>query len=488
VAKALRFGDEGKAVEELQRALNRCAEPLFYPPLSPDGFFGPATRFSYQALGFALGLTTATLGGDITVKAQGVFANPASRDQGQLRRAGQRASTLHEQTVAFDGTPTFWGLAKPLLRARQHGWRGKLMSSDRRQGVAERFGKSSQARLFDCFERFLALGKRCPADCGGNCNPANAPGASSHECFSDGTDAFGNRPAGTQLAWWELGLDVSDNPALLRALAALGYKAKLTYPNNPKESHHTNFTANPGPVLAARGPAGTRPVPTRPPRPRPIPVSPQRVLTGIDVSNHQPNVDWEAVKAAGHTFAFAKVSEGLGTPDRVFGKGRWKAMRDAGLVRGVYHFARPQKGRDPKDEVREFLGLVDAAGGFEDGDLVPVLDLEAFGKAGKLTAKQTLEWASGFAEEVHARVGRRPIIYTGVFWRETMGNPPDNLQCPLWLAAFVKDPKPFVPTAWARESFAIWQHTETGSTAGVPGNVDLNRLPGGEPALRRLRF
>ena len=487
MAKALKVADNNKAVEDLQRALNLCAEPLFYPPLHPDGAFGPATRYSYEAVGFALGLTTSTLAGDITVKAQGVFANPASRDAGQLKRAAERAPTLHEHTVAFDGTPTFWGLAKPLLRARQHGWAGRLMSSDRRQGVSERYGKSSQARLFDCFQRFEALGKRCPADCSGNCNPANPPGASSHECFSDGTAAFDNRPRGSELAWWELGLDVSDHAGLLRALGALGYGAKQTYPNNPKERHHVNFTADPGLVLAETGPAAVRPAAVRPPKPRAL-ASTQRVLTGVDVSNHQPNVDWEAVKAAGHTFGIVKVSEGLGTPDRVFGKGRWQAMRDAGLVRGVYHFARPQKGRDPKDEVKEFLDLVDAAGGFDEGDLVPVLDLEAFGKAGKLSAKQTFEWASGFAEAVHARVGRRPIIYTGVFWRETMGNPPDNLRCPLWLAAFVRDPKPFVPVAWAKESFAIWQHTETGSSAGVPGNVDLNRLPGGEAALRRLRF
>lgn len=485
-SKPLKEGDEGRAVEDLQRSLNRCGEPLFYPPLDPDGVFGPFTRYAFEALGFALGLTAVALSRpEVTVVAQRVFADPASRDQGQLRRAGERASKLHEHTIAFDGAPTFWGLGKPLLRARQHGWSGRLQSSDRRQGVAERYGKRSQARLFDCFTRSKALGNRCPPDCAGNCNPANPPGASSHECFSDGTAAFGNRPRGKKLAWWELGLDVSDHDRLLRVLASLGYHAKQTYPNSPKERHHVNFTADPGLVLAETGPAAVRPVAVRRPVARPA-VAGARVLTGIDVSNHQPSVDWEQVRGAGHTFAFTKVSEGLGTPDREFGRGRWKAMRDAGLVRGAYHFARPQKGRDPKAEVKEFLHLVELAGGFEDGDLVPVLDLEAYGKAGKLTPKQTLEWAGGFVEEMHARVGRRPIIYTGVFWRESMANPPHNLQCRLWLAAYVKDPKPFIPKAW--KTFSIWQHSETGSSPGVPGKIDLNRLPGGEAALNRLRF
>jgi lysozyme len=213
-----------------------------------------------------------------------------------------------------------------------------------------------------------------------------------------------------------------------------------------------------------------------------------KTLTGIDVSNHQPNVDWHAVKAAGHNFAFHKVSEGIGSPDREFGKARWKAMRDAGLMRGVYHFARPQKGRDPKAEVHEFLRLLDQAGGLDEGDLRPVLDIEAFGQAGALTPEKTHAWARGFVDEVEARLGKRPIIYTGAFWRDRMGNPDDNLGCPLWLAAFVKNPDPFVPKAWAHQSFSILQHTDKGGCPGIAGHVDLNRLPGGQAALDRLRI
>jgi len=485
--KALQRGDHGEAVKAFQRALTERAEPRFYPPLIADGVFGPATRFAFEALGFALGLTAETLARpEISVGAQRRIVDPASRDDPQLGRARQRAPKLSQHTVAFDGAPTFWGLAKPLLRAREHGWSGTLQSSDRRKGVAERYGKRSQAALFSCFQRSVGLGGRCPPECSGNCSPANPPGQSSHECRSDGR-AFGSRAQGAKLAFWELGLDASDTQRLLKVLDSLGYGARLTYPNSAREKHHINFTRDPGPVLPDTGPnAKAVKVSAAAARPKAAPKT--GTLTGIDVSNHQPDVDWEKVKAAGHSFAFAKVSEGLNSPDRVFGKGRWKAMRDAGLVRGTYHFARPQKGRDPKAEVREFLGLVDKAGGFEDGDLLPVLDIEAFGAAGKLTPKQTVEWARGFVEEMHARIGKRPIIYTGSFWRDAMGNPPDDLRCALWLAAYVEKPQQFVPKAWAQESFTIWQHTDKGKSAGVAGNVDLNRLPGGEAALRRLRF
>jgi lysozyme len=211
------------------------------------------------------------------------------------------------------------------------------------------------------------------------------------------------------------------------------------------------------------------------------------VLTGIDVSNNNPSVDFDAVKDAGHTFAIHKTSEGLGTPDQRF-PARWKAMRDAGLVRGAYHFARPQTGRDPKQEAREMLRRIKDAGGLQDGDLVPTLDIEAFGAAGRLTATQTVEWARGFVDEVEDQIGRKPLIYTGSFWRDEMGNPSDDLGCRLWLAAFVEHPDQFVPRAFRQESYAIWQHTETGACPGVQGHVDLNRLPGGHTALDHLRI
>jgi lysozyme len=491
VAVALKHGDRGKSVEDFQRALNLRAEPRFYSPLHSDGEFGPATGFAFEALGFALGLTVETIvQSSVSVGALRVIEEPTGRDAKQLARAQQRAPKLHDRTVAFDGTPTFWGLAKPLLRAREHGWRGTLQSSDRRKGVAERYGKRSQAVLFSCFDRFQKLGKRCPPDCMGQCNPANRPGESSHEIRSDGTAAFGNRRKGALLAWWELGLDVSESDALLQILPSLGYSVKRTYPNSIKEHHHINFTKSPGAVLPATGPH------VRPAKPRGIPrprataarATAARVFTGVDVSNNQESVDFKKIKAAGHTFAIHKASDGLGTPDRPF-QHRWKEMRAAGLVRGAYHFARPQKGRDPKAEVHEFLRLVDQAGGFKDGDLRPVLDIEAFGAAGRLTASQTVEWVHGFVEEMRHKIGRRPVIYTGVFWRETMRNPPDNFGCHLWLSAFVSNPKQFIPRAWTGEGMSMWQHTETGRVDGVRGPVDLNRILGGEETLRkRLRL
>ncbi len=484
-ARTLRQGDRGRAVRSFQKVLNKRAEPRFYPPLVLDGEFGPATRRAFEDLGWALGLSPKALKMEaIPVRVQEIFVDPSQRSGEHLARAQQRGAKLARRTIGFDGSPIFWGLAKPLLRARERGWSGRVTSADRREGVPERFGKKSQATLYRCAQRRGETGL-CPAECGGDCNPANPPGHSSHELRSDGNAAFGGRADGTRLKWWELGVDADDSTGLLRHLHALGYKAHRTYAGSRSEFHHINFTADPGPLLATIGPnkkAG------RKPRIKVDPRSARGRLKGIDTSQYQGAISWKAVASSGRTFAWAQASDGLGDPDPTFNRRLWAQMKRAGIARGAYHFARPQRGRDPRDEVREFLSIVNRAGGLRDGDLVPMLDVEDYGPAGKLSPRATLEWVRGFVHALHAAIGRKPIIYTGSFWRDRMGNPADDLGCELWLAAYVKKPNEWVPAAWAKAGWTIWQHSDKGKVPGIDAACDLDLLKGGAAALERLRM
>lgn len=145
------------------------------------------------------------------------------------------------QTVEFDGVPTMRGLALLLGHSRRKGWAGRLASSDRRLGVAERFGKSSQAALYRAWQR------REPG-----ANPANPPGFSSHELRSDGTALFGKR--GRKLNWYELGLDASDSARLVAELRHLGVDARHPY-TSPSEAHHVNVVTDPTRVLVRLGDA-----------------------------------------------------------------------------------------------------------------------------------------------------------------------------------------------------------------------------------------
>lgn len=243
----LGLGFRGADVRAFQTALNKRAASRHHPTLSVDGVAGPNTVFAFRSLGWALGLIEETLQAPaISIGAQRVVLDPDGRMPEQLARAKRRARSLHRVTVALDGSPTFWGLAKPLLQARRNGWSGRLNSSDRRKGVAERYGKMSQAALFKCAQAKKNSGT-CPPSCQGNCNPANPPGFSSHELRSDAQVFPG--PRGRRLQWWELGLDCSNAPQLVQVLTKLGHKARRPFPNSPSEAHHVNFSASPGAVL-----------------------------------------------------------------------------------------------------------------------------------------------------------------------------------------------------------------------------------------------
>ncbi|HEV3471189.1 MAG TPA: GH25 family lysozyme, partial [Pyrinomonadaceae bacterium] len=104
--------------------------------------------------------------------------------------------------------------------------------------------------------------------------------------------------------------------------------------------------------------------------------NPPSRLLGIDVSHYQGGVNWEAVKAAGCAFAFAKATEGAGVTDPFF-HANWAGMKAAGLLRGAYHFFRPAQ--DAAQQAAHFLSTVQ----LQPGDLPPVLDVEtADGVAG----------------------------------------------------------------------------------------------------------
>jgi lysozyme len=206
---------------------------------------------------------------------------------------------------------------------------------------------------------------------------------------------------------------------------------------------------------------------------------PNRIL-GIDVSHHQREVDWFLVAKSSVKFAFAKATEGSTWVDPRF-ESNWPAMRQVGLFRGPYHFARP--GGDPETQAVHFHSVVGALG-FR--DLPPVLDLEV---SDGHSAGHVLAWAETFVKRAEDLFQRTLLIYTGGFWRSELNNPnlPFFAARPLWLAAYTSNPK--LPASWSRWTF--WQFsdgTQNGGSAvpGLRGPVDQNHFDGGEEGLDEL--
>jgi lysozyme len=188
-------------------------------------------------------------------------------------------------------------------------------------------------------------------------------------------------------------------------------------------------------------------------------------VQGIDVSDHQGTVDWNAVRQAGKLFAFIKATDGITYTDPDFAA-NWSGARAAGLLRGAYHFYETDD--DPTAQAKNFLSAVQ----LQPGDLPPVVDIERLDAGG--TASQTVQDLQTWLDAVEQATGRVPIIYTDHGFWNSLGTSAFG-RYPLWIAEYGVD-SPTLPAGWT--SWTLWQYSETGTVSGVTGSVDLDVFNG----------
>ena len=206
-----------------------------------------------------------------------------------------------------------------------------------------------------------------------------------------------------------------------------------------------------------------------------IPIPTQYSIHGIDVSRYQQNISWQSVKEMNVNgirlgFAFIKATEGTGNKDPYF-KRNWKKAKQAGVVRGAYHFFVPWK--DGRLQAEHFIKQVD----LETGDLPPVLDVEQIGRTPSGKLREEVKEAIAILENHY---GVKPIIYTNAdFYRQHFLGHLDEY--PLWVAHYLQPHQPRISRNWS-----FWQHSEKGKVNGIVSNVDFNVFNGDSIAFRSL--
>lgn len=203
-------------------------------------------------------------------------------------------------------------------------------------------------------------------------------------------------------------------------------------------------------------------------------------LTGIDVSRHQGSVNWQAVRSAGHTFAFIKATDGIGYSYIWWFHQNMPLVKAAGLVPGAYHFLLDH--HPGEAQARYYVQEVNRSGGFD--GVVPIVDIER--EADGTTPR--IEHLRAFVAEFRRLVPGRPIlIYTGRwYWVGVIGNPFGADLGPLWHSEYdgispidedvLNGPELDNYGGWS--SALVWQHTSSGSCPGVNGRCDLNLFYG----------
>jgi lysozyme len=187
---------------------------------------------------------------------------------------------------------------------------------------------------------------------------------------------------------------------------------------------------------------------------------------GIDVSMFQGSVDWPT---AAHTVSFAvcKATQGTTWVDPTFNAERVKAIHAAKIRFAPYHYA-DNSSADGFAEAEHFVKTAKKAGWKPGKDLPGVLDIES-GTGGRAGVR----FVRRFVKRYRQLTGNRPIIYTGSFWRDALGNPAVLSRCPLWLAAYTSTWHGWIPRAWRKPH--IWQYTDGFHCPGVASPCDGDR-------------
>jgi GH25 family lysozyme M1 (1,4-beta-N-acetylmuramidase) len=208
-----------------------------------------------------------------------------------------------------------------------------------------------------------------------------------------------------------------------------------------------------------------------------------RVL-GIDVSHWQGTINWPSVAAAGKQFAFEKATESTSYVDPTMDT-NVSGGKAAGLLMGVYHFARPDTSAN--DAVNEATHFVNGGGKYMTaGYLHPVLDLEAGADLGKAALSQ---WVNSFCATVKSLAGVDPLIYCNTNYAANYVDSSVSAH-DLWIANWSTsygDPTTTgsPPTGVWGGTWDFWQHTSSGAVAGIAGRVDLDVYNGDLATLKK---
>lgn len=199
----------------------------------------------------------------------------------------------------------------------------------------------------------------------------------------------------------------------------------------------------------------------------------------IDVSHWQRDIDFAQVASSGVSGVYIKASEGMyywpgAFKDNKYQK-NWDNSKNAGLLRGAYHFARPQY--DARRQAEYFAPLCVM------GELPPAIDLE---RDGGLPASKLMVWMMTFINTLKMATGRRTImLYTNGMYCQLL--PKLEQFVDLWLSQPFSGgqpntkPNPVLPKGW--DTWVIWQYSWVGSVPGIKGKVDLNHFNGSEKDL-----
>lgn len=207
---------------------------------------------------------------------------------------------------------------------------------------------------------------------------------------------------------------------------------------------------------------------------------------GIDVSEHQETIDWQAVKNDDISFAFVRIGNRGYTEGGLFADQNAQTNIDGaqktGLEVGVYFYSQATSVEEAQEEadfvIQQLTGHKLELPVVFDHEINP----EPTARGNDVDSDTLTAAAQAFCERIEA-AGYDSMLYGNQYDMERFslaavsGSFGDNTYAkagnsstarPVWLAEYD------VSKPTAQFDFIIWQYTNSGSVAGISGNVDMN--------------
>lgn len=220
-------------------------------------------------------------------------------------------------------------------------------------------------------------------------------------------------------------------------------------------------------------------------------------LFGIDASSDQGSINWSSVYANGAQFAFVRATEGNYFEDPDF-KANEVNGKNAGLLMGAYHFARPDIDC-PSTDANYFWNF---AGGYITADgksLDPAVMLDIFN--GTACQPNYTAWLNAWAKDVEKK--NSGIEHVVVYCGNCSGacdliqyDQPGGIGLQAWIACYNGE-NLYTGNPWSScdccnawmdgcgtGNWTYWQVTDTGSIGGVSGDCDFDVYNGNLTSLK----
>ena len=196
--------------------------------------------------------------------------------------------------------------------------------------------------------------------------------------------------------------------------------------------------------------------------------------TGVDLSEYQGDVDFEAVKSAGVDFVMLRVGgryyseDGGMYSDSAFAD-YYDQAKAAGLKVGAYFFSQAASVEDAREEAAYALELI----GGRKLDYPVAFDWETIeddqARTDSVTGEILTEIAKAFCDAI-SDGGYKPIVYASTSLMLQSYDFETMKDYDFWLA----DYREFPEKEKMYYRFEMWQYSTQGSIDGISGSADLN--------------